>query len=93
MTENQSISHLYRITNCLQTILDLEPALEQMDLGDSLLKEFVLLKAFLKNIENVDLNEDDVERIERATATFLDELKGPMSYEPEEPVRPGHVLQ
>lgn len=73
------MSHLVRITNCLKTILELEPELERLDLGSSLLSEFGVLKAFLEKIDDVDLNEEDVQRVERATASFLKELRGPLS--------------
>jgi hypothetical protein len=68
-----------RITNCLQTILELEPELSRLDLDSSLVEEFVYLRQFLEKIDHVDLSEDDVERIETATANFLAELKTPFS--------------
>jgi hypothetical protein len=70
---------VHRLRNCLQTILELEPELEQLDLGDSLLKEFSMLKTFLSRIEAIDLEETDVERIEHATASFLAELRLPLN--------------
>ncbi|WP_419787725.1 hypothetical protein [Pseudodesulfovibrio sp.] len=79
MAEPGSVNHLVRITNCLQTILDLEPQLERLEHGHSLLDEFVVLKSFLEKIDRVDLNEADVERIETATANFLRELQGPLA--------------
>jgi len=72
-------SHMARISNCLETILDLEPELEKIEFGKSLLEEFGVLKDFLQRIDTVALNEDDVERVENATANFLDELRGPLS--------------
>lgn len=72
-------SHMARISNCLETILELEPELEKIEFGKSLLEEFGVLKDFLQRIETVALNEDDVERVETATANFLDELRGPLS--------------
>lgn len=68
-----------RISNCLETILELEPELEKIELGKSLLEEFVVLKDFLQKIDSVALNEDDVERVETATANFLEELRGPLA--------------
>ncbi|MDC0335826.1 hypothetical protein OAN24_02865 [Pseudodesulfovibrio sp.] len=79
MTDASSVNHLVRITNCLQTILDLEAQLENLEHGNSLLDEFVVLKSFLEKIDKVDLSESDVERIEKATANFLKELQGPLS--------------
>ncbi|MDD3310808.1 hypothetical protein [Pseudodesulfovibrio sp.] len=79
MADSASVNHLIRITNCLQTILDLEPQLEKLEHGHSLLDEFVVLKSFLEKIDRVDLNETDVERIEKATANFLKELQAPLA--------------
>lgn len=74
-----SSNHLARISNCLQTILDLEPALEKIEIGKSLLEEFSVLKEFLQKIETVSLNEDDVKRVEIATSNFLEELRVPLA--------------
>jgi len=71
-------THLARISNCLQTILELEPELERIDLGKSLLEEFSVLKEFLQRIDTVSLSEDDVARVESATSNFLDELRIPL---------------
>lgn len=79
MTDSRTVSYLVRITNCLQTILELEPQLEKLEHGNSLLDEFVVLKSFLQKIDKVDLSESDVERIEAATANFLMELQGPLA--------------
>jgi len=67
-----------RIINCLQTILELEPLLRSVDSGQLLLSEFKTLKAFLKEMDAITLDEDDVERIETATERFLQELKIPV---------------
>lgn len=79
MTDSSSVKHLVRITNCLQTILDLESQLEKLEHGNSLLDEFAVLKSFLEKIDKVDLSEADVERIEKATSNFLKELEGPLA--------------
>jgi len=79
MTDSSSVSYLVRITNCLQTILELESQLEKLEHGNSLLDEFVVLKSFLEKIDRVDLSESDVQRIESATANFLKELQGPLA--------------
>jgi len=79
MSDVSPASYLVRITNCLQTILELEPQLEKLEHGNSLLDEFVVLKSFLEKIDEVDLSESDVERIEAATANFLKELQGPLA--------------
>lgn len=79
MTDSgKSQNLMYRITNCLQTILDLEPELKRLELGHMLLKEFGILKAFLLKVDKFDLEEADVQRIENATASFLDELRAPL---------------
>jgi hypothetical protein len=79
MSDSSSVKHLVRITNCLQTILDLESQLEQLENGHSLLDEFAVLKSFLEKIDEVELSESDVERIETATSNFLKELQGPLA--------------
>ncbi|XXJ19458.1 hypothetical protein ACR42D_07910 [Desulfovibrio caledoniensis] len=79
MSDSSSVKHLVRITNCLQTILDLESQLEQLENGHSLLDEFAVLKSFLEKIDEVELSESDVERIETATSNFLRELQGPLA--------------
>jgi len=68
-----------RLKNCLQTILELEPDLEGLDLGHDLIQEFSMLKSFMEKLEGVELEEEDVRRIEKATANFLEELKRPLS--------------
>ena len=92
MTDSSSVNYLVRITNCLQTILDLEPHLEKLEHGNSLLDEFIVLKSFLEKIDRVDLSETDVERIETATANFLKELHGPLA-KAESSVKKGRRLQ
>jgi hypothetical protein len=82
-----SSSHMARISNCLQTILELEPELEKIELGKSLLEEFSVLKDFLQKIDTVDLSEADVERVETATANFLEELRLPLAK-----LRPGRTM-
>lgn len=74
-----------RITNCLQTILELEPVLHRIDAGHILLPEFGVLKAFLNDMDTTSLDEDDVTRIESATERFLKELKTPVTLVTPEP--------
>jgi hypothetical protein len=46
----------------------------------------------MKKLDSVDLEEDDVLRIEKATANFLKELEGPLSlYRKQQAAR--HYLQ
>jgi hypothetical protein len=68
-----------RISNCLQTILELEPDLERLRLGHVLIREFKILKTFLARMDRIDIDESDVTRIETATESFLRELKTPLA--------------
>ncbi|MGE4298614.1 MAG: hypothetical protein AB7E47_11340 [Desulfovibrionaceae bacterium] len=68
-----------RLASCLQTILDLEGDLDRLELGETLMSEFSLIKSFINRVGDVDLEESDVARIEKATANFLDEVRGPLS--------------
>lgn len=64
-----------RLRNCLVTILELEEALESTHLGPALQDEFSLLKNVVQRLEDVEVREQDVCRIEAATGRFLAELK------------------
>lgn len=64
-----------RLRNCLLTILELEEMLERTHLGPALQKEFSVLKQVMQRLENVEVEETDVCRIEAATSRFLAELK------------------
>jgi hypothetical protein len=64
-----------RLRSCLQTILDLEQSLGQMDATRPILAEFVMLRDICGRIETLMIHEDDVRRIEDATANFLHELQ------------------
>ena len=68
-----------RVLNCLQTILELEAELKQLTLSQSILKDFEELKELVARIDDMALKEEEVLRIERATAQFLEELKEPLS--------------
>ncbi|MDE5831903.1 MAG: hypothetical protein K2H64_02785 [Desulfovibrio sp.] len=62
-----------RLKNCIQTILDLEPAMRKN--GESGFDEdFSRLKSFLNHIDEMELGEDDVSRLETAASSFLKEL-------------------
>lgn len=91
MTQLHTDNLQRRLRNCLQTILELEPDLKRLDLGHVLLKEYELLKGFIDKVGDVPLHEDDVLRIERATALFLEELKVPLAFLTETPAK-GRVL-
>ena len=66
-----------RLKNCIQTILELEPQIGA-DLSDRyFVEEFMALRRFLDSVEQMRLGEDDVERLESATATFLESWGSP----------------
>lgn len=65
-----------RLRSCLQAILELEPELKTLQLAEPLLAEFSVLKDIYNRLETLMIQEDDVRRIEDATAHFLKELEG-----------------
>ncbi len=65
-----------RLRSCLQAILDLEPELQKTETADFLLTEISVLKEIYNKIETLLIQEEDVKRIEDATASFFEELKG-----------------
>lgn len=65
-----------RLRSCLQAILDLEEDLKHLTIAEPLLAEFSALKDIYNRLESLFIQEEDVKRIEDATAHFLDELKG-----------------
>ena len=67
-----------RLRSCLQTILELEPCLAQIDAGPQMHKEFEALKRFLQDLDQLNLTEADVLRVESSTNIFLEELSLPM---------------
>ncbi|WP_290923042.1 hypothetical protein [Halodesulfovibrio sp.] len=69
-----------RLRNCLHTILELEPDLDDIELSHDLRDEFGMLKMLIERINEMELVEDDVARIETATANFLEELQLPISH-------------
>ena len=69
-----------RLKNCLQTILELEPDLERLQLPDTFRNELALLKQHLEKIEQIEFYEEDLQRLEKATAKFLDELRLPFAH-------------
>ena len=73
--------HRYcRLKNCLLTILELEPELERLQLPDDFRNELLLLKQHFEKIEHVEFYEEDLQRLELATAKFLEELRLPFSH-------------
>jgi len=66
-----------RLKNCLLTILELEPDLERLQLPDTFRNELAQLKQHLEKIEQIEFYEEDLQRLETATAKFLEELRLP----------------
>jgi hypothetical protein len=69
-----------RLKNCLLTILELEPELERLQLPGAFRNELALLKQHFKKIECIEFHEEDLQRLELATAKFLEELRLPFSH-------------
>lgn len=63
-----------RLKNCIQTILELEPDMRAGIWGRHFDEELSTLKIYLQRVDAMDLAEDDVQRLETATAGFLAEL-------------------
>lgn len=63
-----------RLKSCLNTILELEEALDDTDVGKLMQDEFVVLREVAERLDSVKVNENDVLRIEKATTRFLLEL-------------------
>ena len=64
-----------RLKNCIQTILDLEPDMRAGIWGRHFDEERSTLKDYLQRVDRMNLAEDDVQRLENATASFLAELR------------------
>ena len=69
-----------RVVNCLLTIVELEPLINKLPFDSDLKAEFRFIKSIVKQVNEFDLSEDDVLRIEKATADFLDEIRAPLSF-------------
>lgn len=67
-----------RLKNCLQTVLELEPILEQLAIRHEMETELAKLKTFMERVEGMDLSEDSVRQIEDATMTFLEGMRLPI---------------
>lgn len=70
-----------RLRSCLQAILEFESELKNTRVAEPLLAEFSVLKEIYNRLESLLIQEDDVKRIEDATAHFLKELKGTVKQE------------
>lgn len=74
-------SHLQiRLKNCLQTILELEPDLDQLPVRGDFQADMDRLKKYLDRVEDMELGEEDVLRLESTTAHFLAELRQTMRH-------------
>lgn len=73
---NMDASLHSRLRNCLQTILELNDGFNSPVLVHAFMQELDLIRAFLLHLDAVDLQEEDVLRIEKATEVFLNELRG-----------------
>lgn len=77
-----------RLKNCIQTILELEPAINAKN-GLFFEEEFISLKQYLGHIDKMDLVEDEVVRLERVTSEFLADVECLYSHN----LKIGHILQ
>lgn len=68
-----------RLKNCLQTILELEPDLRALSVQEKFHEELKLIRNYLDRLEDMSLSEEEVTRLERATETFLGELRLPLA--------------
>jgi hypothetical protein len=68
----------HRLLNCLQTIIDLEEELGSRDVDINLSQELGTLKRVMLHIDQLEISEIDVQRVEQATTRFLEELSGPL---------------
>lgn len=71
-----------RLSNCIQTILELEDDLPCFSSDNVFLSDMSSLKNILQKVSKMDLEEEDVLRLECATANFLEELQPIKNYYP-----------
>ncbi len=83
MTNDKTILQA-RLKNCLLTIVEMEPMLSRLSVHHELEKEFKQLREISGKISGLDLSDDEVQRIESATETFLKELEVPGELLPQE---------
>lgn len=62
-----------RLKNCLQTILDLESGIKKNNL-DVFEADFISLKQYMEKIEQIQVKEEEVTRLENITSSFLREI-------------------
>ncbi|QJT08224.1 hypothetical protein [Oceanidesulfovibrio marinus] len=92
MTEQNDTTLHERLKNCIQTILELEPDVERLELGHILRDEYSTLRDFLERVDSVHLEEGEVRRIEEATSSFLEELESPLG-NARDPRPRGRIMQ
>ena len=68
-----------RVLNCLLTIVELEPLIRMLPFDSDLRSELRFIKNIVNQVNKFELSDDDVLRIEKATANFLDEISLPLS--------------
>ena len=71
-----------RLKNCLQTILELEPELDLMLVSGAFRDELEILRMHIEQVERIEFYEEDLNRLEAATARFLEELRLPFERMP-----------
>lgn len=79
MQVENSILHA-RLRNCLVTIVELEPVLTRMTIHSEILSEFNHLRSIIEKLSQLELSNQEVDRIESATNLFLKELQIPLSF-------------
>ncbi|WP_321403971.1 hypothetical protein [Maridesulfovibrio sp.] len=78
MNGNDRQNLVLRLNNCLETIIEMEQELENLDLNRKFIEELEVLKGFMSKMEKIRVSEAEVERIETATDNFLHELRVPL---------------
>lgn len=63
-----------RLKNCLQTILDAQPAMRKIYRAN-FAEDFSQLQSYLTRVDNMDLQEEEVARLESMTTEFLREIR------------------
>lgn len=64
-----------RLRSCLQAILELERDMQQAGWKALMQNELLQLRHFLPRVEKLPLQEQEVQQVEQATCTLLQELK------------------
>ncbi|RLB08667.1 MAG: hypothetical protein DRG27_05415 [Deltaproteobacteria bacterium] len=74
MTEEKYIYKM-RVENCIGTIIDVHKIISQKPEYKTLISQFEELRDLLKRLDMSLVQEEDVQRIEQATNSLLNELK------------------